>query len=453
MVHGSPTQLHVDLHCFSGHADSKMAASEQKTANGFSRNVSNDSGHGSLGKNDSLRFFADMEMTAGSRVEQRGVLPLDSVVESRVGVLASTLERVEDSIVVGFHVATEPCNVDSDSESLCKRQAGRSESHKATDAAVTEQMINQEQSHSDSECAAEKDSHTTGGLNDEVDFETLETRAIREFYSELSKRIENQLNEVSGQLYSKRLIGQAVLQQVIEVAGDSNQTKALKVLNAVENEVSACQSKFEAFLGVLEKCDLEDSAESVRAFYNKMTRLSPIGNSDSEMFRNSPSETPLRRSQTLKSKVLKRGDSHPVGTTSDRQHHLKRTNRHSIDAQTNNVLPLSDEEGAAGDRNIERLQVLQLNIEVLELKQTIRKLNKTINLYKTTNTNLQVENKELVARMRNLELQNKLLLRQQSLIRQYELTDDDDDIDYPGPGRPCQSCCIIGNFQCKESVL
>lgn len=101
--------------------------------------------------------------------------------------------------------------------------------------------------------------------------------------------------------------------------------------------------------------------------------------------------------------------------------------------------------------------MLQLNIEVLKLKKLNRKLKKKVLEHEATISCLENENIRLVAMVNNLEVQNFILLRQQSLDSTGELslvteeeTDHAETLKFWGG---CQSCYKKRNIMCKETVL
>ena len=276
---------------------------------------------------------------------------------------------------------------------------------------------------------------------EEVDYETLETGAIRKFYSDLCKVISQEVDIVSTELYSCKLIERTKLDQILELTGNSNYPKAAMVLNTVLTKLESAPSRrmFDDFIQILEKCGVQEIAEQIRASYDKQLRQhkqrpSPIGCSDIELM--SPSLVGKSPASFLSSTVpaktqYRRETSHPSPRTSKRYEH---------DTQ---------------DDVIVHHQVRQLNIEVLKLQGEKRKLEKKVKEQKYIIDKIENDYQELLARNRNLEMQNHFL-RQQSLSL-LSLTDDDTDcprtlctlLGWTG----CQSCYLKGNTQCKESTV
>ena len=304
---------------------------------------------------------------------------------------------------------------------------------------------------------------------EEVDYETQETLAIRNAYSELSEAIGHQLDKVSTEFYSSCLIEDTVLQQVLEMTSVTNLVKTAKVLNVVMTKVRSAPSNFNLFLRVLEKCGLREITHRIMANYNELItsqRPSPIGNSDNEFVRHRPSSAdPAMRHRRSKScKHYRRGESHPAQTTATHSEatctstHSRGSTKHRIHRQhstesDSDVGDITEDEGIL-DENVIRQQVRQLNIEVLKLKKRNRKLREGLQERDATIISLRESNEKLVARIKNLELQNNFLLyHQQSLVS----SPGDEDVDNPLLSwvvwTGCQRCYRTGNIRCRESVV
>ena len=123
---------------------------------------------------------------------------------------------------------------------------------------------------------------------EEVDgHETLEIRAIRKFYPDLSNAISQQLVVISTELYSCDLIERAKLDQTVEVSGNSDSTKAVMVLNAALSKMEMVlnaaalskmevpdsetdqPSKFLEFIQILKKHGVKETAEGILREYQK----------------------------------------------------------------------------------------------------------------------------------------------------------------------------------------
>ena len=84
--------------------------------------------------------------------------------------------------------------------------------------------------------------------------ETLETGAIREYYSDLCNAVSQELDLLSTELYSRKFIERTKLDQILEVSGTSVYSKAVRVLSAASNKIAAVPSMFHDFIQALEKC-------------------------------------------------------------------------------------------------------------------------------------------------------------------------------------------------------
>lgn len=309
---------------------------------------------------------------------------------------------------------------------------------------------------------------------EEVDYDTLETGAMRNFYSELSEQICHQLHQISSELYSKRLIELPTLEQALELSGEFVQVKAVKVLNAVVTKVKSSPNLFTLFIRILEKCGFEEIAERMKSSYEELKasicRPTPVGNSDSELVKDV--ETPMDTNHTSSREALsgvkvtksnlRRGESLPATKSSRRpplsaspmrSYNSTLRQQYSIDADE------SDEQmGEMPDHKTLQQQVLQLNIEVLKLKKLNRKLKKKVHEHEATISILDNENTWLVAKVKNLEVQNSILLHQQSLDSTgCELSQvTEEETDHPEILKfwvGCQSCYKKGNIWCRETVV
>lgn len=255
-------------------------ATYQQSSEEFSRLTSHDSGRDSMDQNDSLN-------------PSGGVLPFEK--------FESAVQKSDD---ITFSACTDP------------RLLGEDFPDPQAQVTVPNTFVDVNPLHS-----------VTCGraftMLEEVDYDTLETGAIRNFYSELSEQICHQLHQISSELYSKRLIEHPILEQAFELSGDFIQTKAVKVLSAVVTKVKSSPSLFTLFIQILEKCGLEEIAERIKSSYEELKisvrRPTPVGNSDSELgkrvempldAKNTASREALSRVKVTKSDY-RRGESHP----------------------------------------------------------------------------------------------------------------------------------------------
>ncbi len=310
--------------------------------------------------------------------------------------------------------------------------------------------------------------------------ETLETGAIREYYSDLCNAVSQELDQLSTELYSRKFIERTKLDQILEVSGTPVYSKAVRVLNAASTKIASVPSMFHDFLQALEKCGICKITEQIRAYFDKQSRAymehkqwqSPIGGSDDELTAHRPSSAGPGENSTsrlMHKKDYQRGTSHP-----------------------NPKITIKSSGKDVQDSVVQR-QVTQLNIEVLQLNKQNRMLRKRIqekdNIIKeldatikeqvatieeqdTTIQSLQNENQDLVASNMNLERQKSLLL---SHSRSLHSLNGEEDIDHPHAllnprtstrhtlrvGIPlsgrgwagCRACRRKGNTRCKESTV
>jgi hypothetical protein len=239
--------------------------------------------------------------------------------------------------------------------------------------------------------------------------ETLETGAIREYYSDLCDAVSQELDQLSTELYSRKFIERTKLDQILEVSGTPVYSKAVRVLSAASTKIALVPSMFHDFFQALEKCGIYKIIEQIRAHFDKQSRAymehkqrqSPIGGSDDELTAHRPSSAGPGENSishlTHQKKDYQRGTSHPNPKTTIK---------------------------SSGQDSVVQRQVTQLNIEVLQLNKQNRMLRKriqekddiiqklnatikeqvaTIEEQDTTIKSLQNENQELVASNMNLE--------------------------------------------------
>ena len=296
--------------------------------------------------------------------------------------------------------------------------------------------------------------------------ETLETGAIREYYSDLCNAVGQELDLLSTELYSRKFIERTKLDQILEVSGTSVYSKAVRVLSAASNKIAAVPSMFHAFLQALEKCGVREITQRIKAYFDEQSRaymeqkqrLPPIGGSDDELTAQRPSSA---------------GPGENTISESPSRHKTQRTKSFG-------------RQDVHGDSVVQR-QVRQLNIEVLQLSKENRTLRAKIqekdNTIKEQDAtiaklkSLENDYEELLASHKNLEMQNSYLLGHSRSLRSLN---GEEDIDHPhtllspstcksttrntlrvviplshdGHGwAGCQACRRKGNTRCKESTV
>ena len=312
---------------------------------------------------------------------------------------------------------------------------------------------------------------------EEVDHETLETRAIRKFYPDLSNAISQELGVISTELYSCGLIERTKLDQILAVLGISDHSKAVMVLNAALSKMEVLDtSKFHEFLQILGEHGIQEIAEQIRTYFDEQLhacehrqRLSPVGGSDSELMCNTrPSSAGVRETGSAISHLRSR----PLQS---KKHYQRETSHPNLKTRTK-----SSGQDVQDESTVQR-QVRQLNVDVLKLNKENRKLKERVQEQETTikeqdiiikeqdSTIKDLENdyQELLARYENLKMQKNILLTGQHSFTSslLSLTDQEDTDYHPlAPKRNlrvrilsgwagCQACYLKGNTHCKESTV
>ena len=317
---------------------------------------------------------------------------------------------------------------------------------------------------------------------EEVDHETLETRAIRKFYPDLSNVISQELGVVSTELYACNLIERTKLDQILAISGISDHSKAMMVLNAVLSKIEVSDpGKFHDFLQILGKCGVQEIAERIRTNFDEQSRvcehkqrLSPIGGSDSELLCNNSTYRPSLAGENAISHLRSR-------SIQAKKHYQRETSHPNLKTRTK-----SSGQDMQDESTVQR-QIRQLNIDVLKLNKENRKLKErvqerettikekdaiikekdiTIKEQDTAIIDLENDYQELLARYENLKMQKNILLcGQHSLTCSLLSLTDQEDTDYPHALRHtlqvqilscwagCQPCRLKGNVHCKESTV
>ena len=394
--------------------DTGMEIQQQSAANAYRRH---DSGFSSLDKNDSLANFRDsVQEKEICDSEKEVVTPGDAAPR------ASEAHTLENRLPVDLHVTcpTAMSNCYSSDSSLEEFDGG----------------------------------------------ETLETGAIREYYSDLCNAASQELDILSTELYSRKFIERTKLDQILEVSGNSVYCKAVRGLSAASNKIAAVPGMFHDFLQALEKCGICEVTQRIKTYFDEQSRaymeqkqrLPPIGGSDGELTAHRPSSA---------------GPGENAISESCSRHKTQRTKSFG-------------RQDVQGDSVVQR-QVRQLNIEVLQLSKenrmlrakiqekdnTIKELDASIAKLKS----LENDYEELLASHKNLEMQNSYLLGHSRSLRSLN---GEEDIDHPHAllspstcrsttrhtlrvGIPlshgghgwagCRVCHQKGNTRCKESTV
>lgn len=87
---------------------------------------------------------------------------------------------------------------------------------------------------------------------EDVDFDSPETQAVRIVHANLIEVISHQVDELASQLYQEGLIGMNEYSSVVQTMGTPNRKRAIQLLLAVTSMITVVPANFDKFASVLE---------------------------------------------------------------------------------------------------------------------------------------------------------------------------------------------------------